>query len=45
MYDLAGVTCDYTYNDYGWTSLRDAEVVRIRDGYYIKLPRAKALRR
>lgn len=40
FYDLVGVTCDYTDNNYGWTSLRSAEVVRVRDGYIIKLPRA-----
>lgn len=40
FYDLVGVTCDYTDNNYGWTSLRSAEVVRVLDGYIIKLPRA-----
>lgn len=43
MYDLAGLSCDYTDNKYGWTSLRSADVVRTRDGYIIKLPRATAL--
>lgn len=40
FYDLVGVTCDYTDNNYGWTSLRSADVIRVRDGYIIKLPRA-----
>lgn len=40
MYDLAGLTAPYTSNKYGWTSLRSAEVTRVRDGYVIKLPKA-----
>ena len=40
MYDLMGVTCDYTDNKYGWTNLRNAEVVRVRDGYKLNLPKA-----
>ena len=40
LYDLVGITCDYTDNKYGWTNLRNAEVIRVRDGYKIKLPKA-----
>ena len=40
FYDLVGVTGNYTDNKYGWTNIRNAEVVRVRDGYRIKLPRA-----
>ena len=40
LYDLAGVTGDYTTNNYGWTNIRSAEVVRVRDGYIIKMPKA-----
>lgn len=41
LYSAAGLTCDYTYNKYGWTDLRNAEVVRTRDNdYVIKLPKA-----
>lgn len=44
MYDLAGLTPPYTSNDYGWTSLRTAELVRVRGGkYIIKLPKASAI--
>lgn len=43
FYDLVGVTCDYTDNKYGWTNIRNAEVVRVRDGYKIKLPKALPL--
>lgn len=40
FYDLVGVTGNYTDNKYGWTNIRNAEVIRVRDGYRIKLPRA-----
>lgn len=40
FYDLVGKTGDYTDNKYGWTNLRNASVVRVRDGYTIKLPKA-----
>lgn len=40
FYDLVGKTGDYTDNKYGWTNLRNASVVRVRDGYMIKLPKA-----
>lgn len=38
--DLIGKTGTYTDNKYGWTNIRNAEIVRVRDGYWIKLPRA-----
>lgn len=40
MYDLVGKSCSYTDNNYGWTSLRNAEPVRVRDGYVLRLPKA-----
>ena len=40
MYDMADKTAPYTAYKYGWTSLRTAEVTRVRDGYIIKLPKA-----
>ena len=40
LYDLAGITGNYTDNKYGWTNIRNAEVVRVRDGYQIRMPRA-----
>lgn len=40
LYDLAGITCrSYTANKYGWTDIRTAKVVRVRDGYILQLPR------
>lgn len=39
-YDLLGVTPEYTDNRYGWTNIRNAEVVRAREGgYIVKMPR------
>lgn len=43
LYDLVGITGNYTDCKYGWTDLRSASVVRGRDGYLLKLPRAIAL--
>lgn len=40
LYDLVGITGNYTDNKYGWTNIRNADVVRVRDGYMIKMPRA-----
>jgi hypothetical protein len=41
MYDLVGMSSNYTDNKYGWTDLRTAHVERERSGgYIIKLPRA-----
>ena len=43
LYDLVGITGAYTDTKYGWTDIRSASVVRVRDGYMIKLPRALPL--
>lgn len=41
FFDLVGLPCEYTDNNYGWTNIRNAEVVRDRSGRYaFKLPRA-----
>lgn len=40
MYDLVGKSCNYTDNKYGWTNIRNAEPIRVRDGYMLKLPKA-----
>ena len=46
LYDLAGITGEYTYQDYGWTNLSNAKTVRVRDGrYVIDLPRALPIER
>ena len=40
LYDLVGISGNHTDNKYGWTNLRNAEAVRVRDGYLLKLPKA-----
>lgn len=40
LYDLVGITGNYTDNKYGWTNLKNASVVRARDGYLLKMPKA-----
>ena len=44
LYDLVGKTCSYTDYKYGWTNIRNAEPVRVRDGYILKLPKALPLK-
>lgn len=43
LHDLVGESSNYTDNKYGWTNIRTASVVRVRDGYMIKLPKALPL--
>lgn len=43
LYDLVGIPGNYTDNKYGWTDIRSASVVRAREGYLIKLPKALPL--
>lgn len=44
LYELAGVnTQNYMVNKFGWTSLRNAQVMRCKDGYILKLPKATAI--
>lgn len=39
FYSLVGATGEYTDDKYGWDSMRGANVVRVRDGYIVDLPR------
>lgn len=39
LYDLVGITCNYTDNKYGWKDIRNARVIPVRDGYMIKMPK------
>lgn len=43
LYDLVGISGNYTDNKYGWTNLRTAGIERTRDGYLIVLPKVKPL--
>lgn len=40
LYDMADLTAPFTSNRYGWTSVRNADIGRVRDGYVLKLSRA-----
>lgn len=37
LYDMIKEPAPYTANRYGWTTIRSAEVIRVRDGYMLKL--------
>lgn len=40
LYEAADVDTDnYTLNKIGWTSIRSADIVRVRDGWMIKFPK------
>lgn len=43
LYDLVGISSSYTDNKYGWKDLRSARIVATRDGYLLKLPKARPL--
>ena len=40
LYDLVGIDGNYMDNKYGWTDLRAAKILRVSEGYLIKLPKA-----
>lgn len=39
LYDLAGITAEYTTGNFGWRNLSSARTKRVRDGYVLDLPR------
>lgn len=43
LYEMVNLSHQYTDNKYGWMSVRDADIVRVRDGYLLKLPRPKPI--
>lgn len=45
LYDLVGVTGDYTDEKYGWTNLSTAKAVPVGDGYLLKMPRVSPIDR
>lgn len=44
LYDLVGVSGPHTANNYGWTNIRNAKVVPVRDGFMIRMPKALPIR-
>ncbi len=43
LYDMVGVSGNYTDNRYGWTDISSVRSLRSRDGYVLDLPKAKVL--
>lgn len=44
MYECADLPApSYTVNKYGWSNIRSAQVIRVRDGYLLKLPKASPI--
>lgn len=43
LYDLVGITSNFTDNKYGWTNLSSAQIIRVRNGYLLSLPKAGLL--
>ncbi len=39
LYQLVGITGNFTDDQWGWADLRGARVVRVREGYLIEVPR------
>lgn len=40
LFDLVGISGSYTDQKYGWTNVRNAKVIRVREGYVLDLPKA-----
>ena len=43
LYDILDISGPYTSSAYGWTSVRTAEVIHVRDGYLLRLPKPKPI--
>jgi hypothetical protein len=43
LYDLVGISGDYTDDKWGWFDLRGADIRRVREGYLLDLPRPEPL--
>lgn len=43
LYDLNGIRCPYTAENYGWRNLDNARVREVRGGYIIDFPKMEAL--
>ena len=44
LYELVGVSSNYTDDKWGWTNLQGASAVRIREGYLLDLPKPEPIR-
>lgn len=39
LHDLVGMSGPYTANNFGWSNLNNAKIIRVRDGYLLELPK------
>lgn len=39
LHDLVGMGGPYTANNFGWSNLNNAKIIRVRDGYLLELPK------
>lgn len=44
LYELVGITPQYTDQKWGWTELPGTGITRIRDGYLLEIPRPHAIK-
>lgn len=44
LFEMVGVTGNYTDQDWGWTDLRGASIQKVRGGYLLDLPRTEQLK-
>jgi hypothetical protein len=45
LYELVGITANFTDEKWGWTELRGSQVAKVRNGYLLDLPRPEPLDR
>lgn len=43
MYELIGESTPFTANNYGWKNLKDAKIVRVREGFLLAMPKTVEL--
>lgn len=43
LYELVGITPNYTDEKWGWTELTGADIIKVRDGYLLDLPKPRAI--
>lgn len=39
LYEIAHLNCDYTCDNWGWVNLEKVDILKVRDGYTLKLPK------
>jgi hypothetical protein len=44
LYELVGISAEFTDHRYGWTSLNGSNIRRVREGFLLDLPTPEPLR-